>query len=172
MFGALVGGFISTLLTREHKISTFRQEWINNVREVLSEILTQGEIYVGVAYQDNEEAYREKVKLIEVIYKAKLFLNRNEDLSKTLIKKIETIPEDYFGKRGKKLEYANLKKELSILMQDLLKEEWKRVRDGELIWKANKCISEKGWPQWAMLSRLKLTIAVVLFFIAVLFGMF
>ena len=65
--GALVGSFISTLLTREHKISTFRQEWIDKVRNVLSETLTQGEVYTDVAYQNNEEAYREKVKLIGLI---------------------------------------------------------------------------------------------------------
>ena len=170
VLGALVGSFISTLLTREHKISTFRQEWIDKVRNVLSETLTQGEVYTDVAYQNNEEAYREKVKLIGLICQLKLFLNRAEEPSRTVLEKIEGIPEDYFGKPGGSQEYAKLKNELADLMQNLLKEEWNRVRDGELIWNANKYIKRKEWPKWAILTRLKLATALAVFMMLLAIG--
>lgn len=171
VLGAFVGSFISTLLTREHKISTFRQEWIDKVRNVLSETLTQVEVYTDVAYQDNEKAYHEKVKLIGLICQLKLFLNRAEKPSKTVLEKIEGIPEEYFGKSGGRQKYAKLKNELADLMQDLLKDEWNRVRDGEFIWSANKYIKSKEWPEWTILTRLKLAIALAVFLILLAVGM-
>ncbi|UQB41941.1 hypothetical protein JX580_09760 [Thiomicrospira microaerophila] len=165
VLGALVGGFISTLLTREHKISTFRQEWIDKVRNLLSETLTQGEVYTDVAYKNDEEAYREKVKLLALICQLKLFLNREEQPSKTVLENLEGIPEEYLGRSGGRQEYARLKNELAVLMQNLLKEEWNRVRDGELIWSANKYIKSKKWPKWVILTRLKLAIFLGFFLI-------
>ena len=165
VLGALAGSFISTLLTREHKISTFRQEWIDKVRNILSETLTQGEVYADVAYQKNEEAYREKIKLIGLICQLKLFLNRAEEPSKSVMEKIEVIPGEYFGKSGGRQEYAKLKNDLAELMQDLLKEEWNRVRDGELIWNANKYVKSQKWLSWLMLTRLKLAIALAILLI-------
>ncbi|MEQ5803036.1 hypothetical protein [Halomonas sp. H10-9-1] len=163
VFGALIGSFISTLLTREQKISTFRQEWIDKVRGILSEILTQGEVYTDVAYKNDEEAYREKVKLIGLICHSKLFLNRTEEPSKSLLEQIEGIPDEYIGKTGGSQKYSMVKSELAELMQDLLKQEWNRVRDGELIWRANQHMKKNDWPKWLILTRLKLTIVLAMF---------
>jgi len=170
VLGALVGSFISTLLTREHKISTFRQEWIDKVRNILSEILTQGEVYTDVAYRKDEEAYREKVKFIGLICHLKLFLNRAEEPSKSLLEKIEGIPEEYFGESGGCQKYGKVKKELTEIMQDLLKQEWNRVRDGELIWSANQHMKKKSWPKWLFLTRLKLVIILAVSLILLAIG--
>lgn len=163
--GALVGSFISTLLTREHKISTFRQEWIDKVRNILSEILTQGEVYADVAYKNDEEAYHEKVKLIGLICRLKLFLNRAEEPSKSILDKVEGIPDEYFGESGGSQKFCEMKKELAEIMQDLLKQEWYRVRDGELIWSANQHMKKKRWAKWLILTRLKIAIALAVFLI-------
>ena len=56
-------------------------------------------------------------------------------------------------------------------MQDLLKEVWNRVRDGELIWSANKYIKSKEWPKWVILTRLKLATALAIFLILLAIGM-
>ena len=98
--GSIIGAFISTLLGRSQKVSTFRQEWINSIRNVFSNVLLQAEVFADVAYKDDEDAYREKVKLIEAISKAKLFLNLREEESKYLISLFEKIPESYLGKPG------------------------------------------------------------------------
>lgn len=135
-------------------MSSFRQDWINSLRLTFADILLQCEIYTDVAYQNNEEAYREKIELVRAISKVKLYLNLKEDLSSSLIQKIENIPYDYLSKSGGSSDFAKIKPEIEKVMQDILKEEWNRVRDGELVWKFKKIIKIKpimvvnSYPRW------------------------
>lgn len=152
--GSIIGAFISTLLGRFQKVSSFRQDWINSLRLTFADILLQCEKYTDVAYQNNEEAYREKIELVRAISKVKLFLNLKEDLSSSLIQEIENIPYEYMGKSGGAQKFASVKPDIEKVMQDILKEEWNRVRDGEFLWKLKKLIKIKplmvtnSYPRW------------------------
>ena len=152
--GSIIGAFISTLLSRFQKVSSFRQDWINSLRLTFADILLQCEKYTDVAYQNTEEAYREKIELVRAISKVKLFLNLKEGLSSSLIKKIDNIPYEYVGKSGGSKAFASVKPEIEKVMQDILKEEWNRVRDGEFLWKFKKFIKVKplmvinSYPRW------------------------
>lgn len=154
VLGSIIGTFISTLLGRFQKVSAFRQEWINSLRLTFAQILLQCEKYTDVAHQNNEEAYRERIELVREISKVKLFLNLKEDLSRSLVQKIENIPYDYLGKNGGAREFGKVKPEIERVMQDILKEEWNRVRDGEFIWKLKKIVKIKPlmalntYPRW------------------------
>ena len=154
VIGSIIGAFISTLLGRFQKVSSFRQDWINSLRLTFADILLQCEKYTDVAYQNNEEAYREKIELVRAISKVKLFLNLKEDLSSCLVQKIENIPYDYMGKSGGAKDFEAVKPEIEKVMQDILKEEWNRVRDGEFIWKFKKIIKIRplmevnSYPRW------------------------
>lgn len=143
VIGSLIGIFISSLLGRAQTISTFRQDWINSLRGVFSDVLLQAEVFTDVAYKDNEEAYREKVKLLKAIYQAKVFLNLNEDPSQNLVSSIEEIPEVYMGKKGGSKLFKESRHETEELMRDILKEEWDRVRDGELKWKIKRYLKKR-----------------------------
>lgn len=143
IIGSLIGIFISSLLGRAQKISTFRQDWINSLRTVFAEVLLQAEVFTDVAYQDNEEAYREKVKLLKAIYQAKVFLNLNEEPSQDLVSSIEEIPDLYMGKEGSSNLFKGDRHKIEELMQDILKEEWNRVRDGELLWKIKRYLKKR-----------------------------
>lgn len=152
--GSIIGAFISTLLSRFQKVSSFRQDWINSLRLTFADILLQCEKYTDVAYQDNKKSYQEKIELVRAISKVKLFLNLKEDFSSSLIQKIENIPYDYMGKSGGAKEFALIKPEIEKVMQDILKDEWNRVRDGEFVWKIKKFIKIKplmvvdSYPRW------------------------
>lgn len=141
--GSLIGIFISSLLGRAQTISTFRQDWINSLRSVFSDVLLQAEVFTDVAYQNNEEAYREKVVLLKAIYQAKVFLNLNEGPSQNLIESIEEIPDKYMGKSGGAKLYKENRHLIEEAMRDILKEEWNRVRDGELLWKAKRYLKKR-----------------------------
>jgi hypothetical protein len=162
VLGSLIGAFISTFLGRAQKISTFRQEWINSIREVFSTVLLKAEVFTDVAYQDNEEAYREKVELIKAISKAKLFLNLREEESKTLIELIESIPDEYMGKKGGSKEFKAMRPKIEKAMRYILKEEWNRVRDGEALWKFKKVFKPGGFLQEFYCSRLVVIILMLI----------
>ncbi len=139
VIGTILGGFISTMILRSHKITGYRQDWINSLRNNFINILSQCDIYLGIAYKkDCEnplEPYNEKIKLVRYIHEAKLFLNKDEKLVKDLLQILEPLPEKYFEKENQRQSYEKDKKEIAILMQDILKNEWNRVRDGEFLWK-------------------------------------
>jgi len=155
--GSIIGAFISTLLSRFQKVSSFRQDWINSLRLTFADILLQCEKYTDVAYQNNEEAYQEKIELVRAISKVKLFLNLKEGLSSSLVEKIENIPYDYMGRSGGAKDFASVKPDIEKVMQDILKEEWNRVRDGEFLWKFKKFIkiaplmAINSYPRWQCL---------------------
>jgi hypothetical protein len=140
--GSILGGFFSTMILRSHKITGYRQDWINSLRTNFTNILSQCDIYLDVAYKndcdDPLEPYNEKVKLVRFIHEAKLFLNKDEVLVKSLLMVLEPLPEKYFEKVDQRQFYEEDKKNIAILMQDILKNEWNRVRDGEFIWNLKK----------------------------------
>lgn len=142
VIGSILGGFVSIMILRSHKITGYRQDWINSLRTNFTNILSQCDIYLGVAYKkdcdDPLEPYNEKVKLVRFIHEAKLFLNKDEVLVKNLLLILEPLPEKYFEKENQRQFYEKDKINIAILMQDILKNEWNRVRDGEFLWKLKK----------------------------------
>lgn len=143
VIGSLISMFISSLLGRAQTISAFRQDWINSLRDVFADVLLQSEVFTGVAHLNNEEAYREKVKLLKAVYKAKVFLNLNEESSQQLITKIGSLPDEYMGKPGGVNKFKTNSPEIESLMGIILKEEWDRVRDGEIKWKIKKYLKKR-----------------------------
>jgi len=136
--GIIVGGVftlfgvgISSTLSRNHKITEFRQNWINSLREVFSETLYQADLYINVAYKVDEEAYFQEKNLIACIYKIKMYLNRREHINIALLEKLKSIPDKYKGIQKMNIVDKNDIDGIAMLMQDILKSEWDRVRDGE-----------------------------------------
>lgn len=163
VIGAIIAGFISNVLVREHKISTFRQEWINSLREVFSEFLSKSEI-AFIACKEGKNDFQNKIdSLKESINKAKMFLNQNEEPSKSLISRLEEFPEKHLKKAHDFDKYLKEKNYLSSTMQDILKDEWNRVRDGEIIWSINKFLKEKKCPERFLLTKNKVLLATCFF---------
>jgi hypothetical protein len=163
VIGSLIGVFISSQLGRDQTISSFRQDWINSLRSVFSDVLLQAEIFTDVAYQDNEESYREKVKLLKAISQAKVFLNLNEAPSQDLIKSIEEIPELYMGKNGGSKLFKESRHKIEASMRDILKEEWDRVRDGEIKWKIKRYLKKRFKAEPVSYHELVILIALLVF---------
>lgn len=170
VIGSLIGIFISFLLGRAQAISTFRQDWINSLRDVFSDVLLQAEVFTDVAYQDNEEAYREKVELLKAIYKAKVFLNLKEEPSQKLIRQIEALPDEYMGKTGGSKEFKSNRHEIEALMRTILKEEWDRVRDGEFKWNIKKHLNKKFKTEPLSYSDLMILSLILGCIVVVVFG--
>lgn len=160
--GAFIGIFATALLSRASAISTLRQEWINSLRSVLSQYLTSAEVFVDVPDKNSEEAYKAKIALIEVIHQAKLYLNENEKKSKELLAIMQDLPTKYTSEPHAARTYQTEKPKISSLMQEILKEEWSRVRDGEILWSINNCFRFAHFPAWFYISRIRLFWCLVL----------
>ncbi len=131
--GAFLGIFVTALLSRASATSALRQNWINSLREVMSKYLTHAEVFVDVPDKNSEEAYKAKIALIEYVHQAKLYLNESEKKSGDLLQLMQDLPAKYSNVEHAAREYQNEKPKISSLMQEILKEEWNRVRDGEIL---------------------------------------
>ena len=153
--GALLGVFISALLSRASATSALRQDWINSLREVLSGFLNHAEKWVDIPDKNSEEAYWAKNELLSHIHQAKLYINEKEAAPEKLMKKMEGIPSKYQKIQKASEVYRAEKQEITSLMQQILKDEWNRVRDGEILWSVNKLFKLIGLPSWFYLSRIR-----------------
>jgi hypothetical protein len=154
--GAFLGIFVTALLSRASATSTLRQNWINSLREVMSKFLTHAEKWIDIPDKISEEAYWAKVEFIGYVHQAKLFLNEKEKNHEELMSKMEGLVEKYGHMKQSSISYQTEKREISSLMQDILKEEWNRVRDGEILWSVNNFFKLIGGPSWFQLSRIRL----------------
>jgi len=160
--GAFLGIFVTALLSRASATSTLRQDWINSLRAVLSKYLTHAEIFIDVPDKNSEEAYKAKIALLEYVHQAKLYLNESEKKSGDLLQLMQELPSKYSKVEYAAKEYQNEKPKISSLMQDVLKEEWSRVRDGEILWSINNFFKLIRLPKWFYISRIRLFWACVL----------
>lgn len=160
--GTFLGIFVTALLSRASTTSSLRQNWINSLRDVLSKYLTHAEIFVDVPDKKSEEAYKAKIALMEFMHQAKLYLNENEGNSKSLLKIMQELPDKYSKEGNSAKTYQDEKPIISSLMQDILKEEWNRVRDGEILWSINNFFRFIKLPAWFSISRIRLFWIVVL----------
>ena len=154
--GAFLGIFVTALLSRASATSSLRQSWINSLREVLSKYLTHAEIFIDVPDKNSEEAYRAKIALMEFTHQAKLYLNQNEDDSKKLLEIMEELPGKYTKELHATRAYQSEKPIISSLMQSILKQEWNRVRDGEILWSINNFFRFINLPNCVYISRIRL----------------
>nr|ART39868.1 J31 [uncultured bacterium] len=129
---------------------------------MLSKYLTHAEIFIDVPDKNSKEAYEAKIALIEYVHQAKLYLNESEKKSGDLLQLMQELPNKYSKVEHAAKEYQNEKPKISSLMQDVLKEEWNRVRDGEILWSINNFFKLIRLPKWFYISRIRLFWASVL----------
>lgn len=155
--GALVGIFITASLGHARATLELRQDWINSLRDVLSNFLTESQKYVDVANQDTDERYKQQIALLATVHQAKLYLNEREQLAGQLLNMMEALPLKYKGDQHASTNYEAEKASTSKLMQSILKSEWNRVRDGEVLWSLNQFIHKKlCLPERIYISRIQL----------------
>jgi hypothetical protein len=117
---------------------------------------THAEKWIDIPDKNSEEAYWAKVEFMGYVYQAKLYLNKNEKNHQALMLKMEGITEKYKNMDRASNSYQDENNEISSLMQDILKEEWNRVRDGEILWSINNFFKFIGLPHWVHISRIRL----------------
>lgn len=159
-------GFLALVLTKEQKISDFRQAWINAFREDIAALMAKMTAY-DLAQQknavirdenqkkvfnnpnsckndfelniDNIELYKVEIQLITE--RLKLRLNPSND--RVFISKLNEVPNALYNLPADAIKRQNLTKlidELGEQAHVTLKKEWEVVKKGESWYKSTKWI--------------------------------
>ncbi|HGH6009336.1 TPA: hypothetical protein AB5H70_003364 [Vibrio cholerae] len=149
---AAVVSFVGLIIAKDHKVSEFRQSWINDFRADVSGLMgcvsniaakymlaekdpvtkkVNGVKFIESSHELFNEAHR-------LIYKLKLMLNPEKDLELiTAINAIESMIMDD-GKMGDSEHFGKVTENLYLLSHNTLKCEWTRVKKGELVFQTTK----------------------------------
>lgn len=140
---------VSLIVSKENKTSEFRQLWIDSLRSELSSFISHSmEIRRHRAWgRENKdegwEAISENYKTInESITRIRLRLNPTETLSKKVLGLLREYEKAfaYNGVPGDD-EFSELNHNFVEASQQLLKAEWKRVRNGEIVFQVVRATS-------------------------------
>jgi hypothetical protein len=143
---ALLAGCISLLglvISKEQKISEFRQDWINELRKDIANVISNANATFNLVHVqhpqkiDKAELWRQGgdkvVAMTSAIAMIRLRLNPKEAPSRLILESISQF-EEYFSQPFNKSDFEILRKiEEALLLRssEVLKEEWIRVRKGE-----------------------------------------
>ena len=141
---AAVISLVGLIISKENKVSEFRQAWIDALREEISAIITHtSAIYSAhVANFQNVSTLWQNVRadyvgLNEAWAKVKLRLNPKEKSSIAILNALEEqeslFPKDYSEPDFQKL--ASNHRKLVDCTRVVLREEWRRVKRGELVYR-------------------------------------
>lgn len=161
MFAAVIAGyfsFINLIASKENKISEFRQEWINSLRDSISCYISSLS-YLSTLIKHYSEKSNEEKNKFEMFRDIEEVYTRVTESYNDIVFRINDGEKDKIGKEINDRFLTELKKtrgyhnenkfsearkacnELSEAAKPLLKYEWKRVKKGELSYRISKCLS-------------------------------
>lgn len=152
MIAATVAGaisLVSLIISKENKTSEFRQQWIDALRLELSTYISHSmeihrhRIWGRETTDEKWDAISESYqKVNESITKIRLRLNPKEDQSKKILALLKEY-ERFFSNNGvpSQEDFSKLNHEFVEASQTLLKLEWNRVRNGEVVFQVVRATS-------------------------------
>ena len=132
----IVGPIASFKIAKRQIVSPIRQKWIDELREIISEYLSECEKLIVLAKDGllNKE-FTDKEKLTRLLYleqKLKLLLNPKEAKHIELLEVMNSLIEEIHHGVGNLIEFGGRLKGATELAQEILKEEWVRVKSGDI----------------------------------------
>lgn len=144
-FIAAVISLLGLLISKENKVSEFRQAWIDFLREETATVITHAHAIHGAylaKFPSNPEIWKNMredfVRMNEAWAKIKLRLNPDEEPSKAILDALQKH-EEIFLEHDKPPDFSKLgdaDHQLLRCTQVVLKEEWEKVKRGERIYRA------------------------------------
>ncbi|MEJ1371037.1 MAG: hypothetical protein RPU61_07060 [Candidatus Sedimenticola sp. (ex Thyasira tokunagai)] len=132
----IVGPIVTFKVAKRQIVSPIRQKWIDELRELISEYLSECEklLVLGEDGILNKEETDEKIftRLLYLEQKLKLMLNPNEERHIELLKIVKEITEEIHHGVGNIIDFGGKLKGATEVSQKILKEEWVRVKSGDI----------------------------------------
>ena len=149
---ALIAGLVSLLgliISKEQKVSGFRQAWIDSLRSEICALISHANAIHGAAtakYDNAAEAWRmvreDFLGINSAAASIRLRLNPKESSSATVLQIIEELEAILSPNPVTDHQQLNdIEKRLVSSAQVLLKQEWKRVRSGERVYRYAKVVA-------------------------------
>ncbi|HAS6887605.1 TPA: hypothetical protein I7288_23120 [Vibrio parahaemolyticus] len=153
IIAALVS-FIGLIIAKDHKVSEFRQSWINDFRDGVSELLgcvinIHAHYIIAESENENDDNNKAEVTFIKnshelyndahrIVYKLKLMLNPKKDHDLiSAISRVEAMIIDS-DKLDDESHFHDVTDKLYKLSHNTLKNEWTRVKKGEFVFHSTK----------------------------------
>jgi septal ring factor EnvC (AmiA/AmiB activator) len=159
LFIAMIAGAFSLLgliISKEEKVSEFRQTWIDALRKDVANLIAYANIIYAALLKFAKEEHRDAavflshnsenyIKANSALSRIKLRLNGKESESQNLLKHIEGL-EQLLEKAPELLddpqfEIEPINKEIHTSAAKVLKSEWTRVKRGEWQYRAAKYLA-------------------------------
>lgn len=115
-------------------ITQFRQQWIDNLRNTISEFcsITKNIILLWNQYDKHNKETEAIYKDFEMmVFKIKLLINPNEEDHKMLVTLVEEINQDLYDPLFVPKKIDTLLRSLVSCSQGILKREWEVVKKGK-----------------------------------------
>ena len=132
----IVGPIASFKLARRQIISPIRQKWIDDLRDLVSTLLSKCRASLimheghGLLDKDSpDEALLKEILFLE--QKLQLMLNPNEKDHQDLVKLVRAITDDVQHGAGNIIEFGQRISDAAACCKGILKREWERVKHGE-----------------------------------------
>jgi hypothetical protein len=130
----IIGPMVTIKIARRQIVSPIRQKWIDDIRELISEYLSECQKLVilskdGILNDDNIDEVK-FARLLFIEQKLRLMLNPNENHHIHLIAVIREITEEIHHGVANILTFGEKLGCATQISQTILKEEWNRVKNG------------------------------------------
>lgn len=136
LVAVIVGPIVSFKVAKRQIVSPIRQKWIDELREIISEYLSESKnlIVLGEDGMLNKEVMKEDIfkKLLYLQQKLNLMLNPNEPKHIELLELIESITDEIHHGVNNYIEFGGKLRGATEISQKILKEEWVRVKEGNI----------------------------------------
>jgi hypothetical protein len=172
LMAAVISAFVAVVglvITKEHKISEFRQQWIDGLRDDVSSLI--GAIVANQVTHDDRTTYRDiQLKLEEFHCRIELRFKPGDTTADPLLKAVKKLID--FGGQLNNPSVSDflyiLTKDVKEKTQEILKGEWERVKAGEDSYRQTLRFSKRaakvasamlilylfGWFCWAVVPPL------------------
>jgi hypothetical protein len=133
----IVGPIVTFKVAKRQIVSPIRQKWIDELREILSEFLSECRkaiiLYEGTGLLNAENMDNELFrKLLYLEQKLVLMLNPHEADHIELTNIVKDITDNVQHGVDNFIEFGEKLAEATDLSQQILKKEWKRVKNGDI----------------------------------------
>lgn len=136
LVAVIIGPIVTFKIAKRQIVSPIRQKWIDELRDLISEYLSECEQLIilgedGILAKGKPEQTVFK-RLLYLQQKLRLMLNLNEATHIELLSVIESITDDVSHGVGNLLDFGGRLKGATQIAQRILKEEWVRVKNGDV----------------------------------------
>ncbi len=132
LVAVIIGPIVTFKVAKRQIVSPIRQKWIDELRELISEYLSECEKLLVLGEDGLLNKEKTYTRLLYLEQKLKLMLNPKEERHIELLGIFKKITEEIQHGVGNIIDFGGQLKGATEVSQKILKEEWVRVKSGDI----------------------------------------